>query len=57
MDGDKVLQLRDVAEMLRKSDAPKEVVKALSLIQGLIEAAPDELINYSCKLRQPVNSP
>lgn len=49
MDGGKVLQLRDVAEMLRKSSEPKLVVKGLSFIFHLIETNPDELVNYTCE--------
>ena len=47
MEGDKPLQLRDLAEMLRKTTEPQTVVKALGLLAPLIEAAPDELANYS----------
>ena len=47
MDGDKPLQLRDVADMLRKSDEPQAVIRGLSLLGPLIEAAPEELTNYS----------
>ena len=47
MDGDRPLQLREVAEMIRKADDSQAVVKGLSLLPSLIEAAPDELANYS----------
>lgn len=47
MEGDRPLQLKDVAEMLRKSDEPKSVLRGLQLAPLLIEAAPDELPNYS----------
>jgi len=47
MDGDRPLQLREVAEMIRKTDDSQAVVKGLSLLPALIEAAPDELANYS----------
>ena len=47
VEGDKPLQLRDLAEMLRKTAEPQTVVKALGLLAPLIEAAPDELANYS----------
>ena len=47
MDGDRPLQLREVAEMIRKGDDSQAVVKGLSLLPALIEAAPDELANYS----------
>ena len=47
MDGDRPYQLRDAAEMIRKSDDSKKVVKGLEILPILIEAAPDELANYS----------
>lgn len=50
MDGGKILQLRDVAEMVRKSDDSKQVIKGLSLISNLIESNPDELVNHTCKI-------
>jgi len=53
MDGDRPLQLREVAEMIRKADDSQAVVKGLSLLPTLIEAAPDELANYSCKSAEP----
>lgn len=47
MDGDRPYQLRDAAEMIRKSDDSQKVVKGLQILPALIEAAPDELANYS----------
>ena len=47
MDGERPYQLRDAAEMIRKSDDCQKVVKGLQILPALIEAAPDELANYS----------
>ena len=47
MNGDRPYQLRDAAEMIRKSDDSQKVVKGLEILPMLIEAAPDELANYS----------
>ena len=52
MDGDRPYQLRDAAEMIRKSDDSQRVVKGLEILPALIEAAPDELANYSGKQSQ-----
>ena len=53
VEGDRPLQLRDLAEMLRKTAEPQTVVKALALVAPLIEAAPDELANYSGAVPRP----
>ena len=49
MNEGKVLQLRDVAEMIRKANEPKTVIKGLGFISDLINAAPDELVHHACK--------
>ena len=41
------MQLRDVAAALRKQDDVNGVLAALKLVDGLIEAAPDELGQYA----------
>lgn len=45
--GRQPLQLRDVAAALRKEDDAAGVLAALSLVDGLVEAAPDELDQYA----------
>lgn len=57
MDGDKPYQLRDAAEMIRKSDDSQKVVKGLELLPALIEAAPDELVNYSGRVSSAQSNP
>ena len=49
MNEDRPYQLRDAAEMIRKSEDSQKVVKGLEILPNLIEAAPDELANYSGK--------
>jgi len=41
------MQLRDVAAALRKQDDVNGVLAALKLVDGLIEAAPNELGQYA----------
>jgi len=41
------MQLRDVAAALRKQDDVNGVLAALRLVDGLVEAAPDELGQYA----------
>lgn len=45
--GRQPMQLRDVAAALRKQDDVSGVLAALKLVDGLIEAAPDELDHYA----------
>ncbi len=45
--GDKPLQLRVVAAMLRKNDEPQGVIRALKVADQLIRQAPDELTAYA----------
>ena len=44
---DRPLQLREVAEMLSKSEEPQTVLQGLAAIGPLVEAAPDELASYA----------
>lgn len=46
-EGGKLLHLRDVINLLRKTDEPQKVVQALQAVNTLVEAAPDELGNYA----------
>lgn len=47
MDGQRPLQLRDIAERLLKSEEPNVVLQGLRAAPLLIEAAPDELANFA----------
>ncbi len=53
--GGKPLQLRDVAAMLRKTDDPKSVMRALKVLPGLISQAPDELTAYGGETPPPLS--
>lgn len=60
IEGEKPIQLRQLAEMLTKASEPLNVVKALRLAPALIEAAPDELQTLSSMLPtafKPASSP
>lgn len=52
--GRQPLQLRDVAAALRKEDDVAGVLAALALVDGLLEAAPDELDQYAGALLKRV---
>lgn len=52
--GDKPVQLRDVASLLRKSDEPQGVLRGLRLIGPLLLQAPDELRAYAGSLPFPL---
>lgn len=41
------MHLRDVIDLLRKTDEPQKVVQALQAVNPLLEAAPDELPSYA----------
>jgi hypothetical protein len=47
------MQLRDVAAALRKQDDVNGVLAALKLVDGLIEAVPDELGQYAGVMSRP----
>lgn len=42
-----MLHLRDVINLLRKTDEPQKVVQALHAVNVLLQSSPDELGSYA----------